>query len=112
MAEPRKPVNNPKSTKAASPSPGSRGAVKGAGSTKRTGSKSSNALISGNTIKTPALGKTVSPADRWKMIADTAFFKAERRGFAPGGEVADWLAAEMEVDTLLKGRNKKDAKAS
>jgi hypothetical protein len=27
----------------------------------------------------------------------TAYFRAERRGFAPGYEVEDWLAAEAEV---------------
>lgn len=33
------------------------------------------------------------------MIAEVAYFKAERRGFAPGYEVADWLEAERELDT-------------
>jgi DUF2934 family protein len=35
------------------------------------------------------------------MIAKAAYLRAERRGFAPGGEDADWLAAEAEVDALL-----------
>jgi hypothetical protein len=29
-------------------------------------------------------------------IAVAAYFRAERRGFAPGGELEDWLCAEAE----------------
>jgi hypothetical protein len=36
------------------------------------------------------------------MIAEAAYLRAERRGFAPGHEAEDWLAAEVEVDALLK----------
>jgi Protein of unknown function (DUF2934) len=32
------------------------------------------------------------------MIRTAAYFKAEKRNLAPGGEVSDWLAAEEEVD--------------
>jgi hypothetical protein len=35
------------------------------------------------------------------MIAEAAYLRAERRGFAPGYETEDWLAAESEVDALL-----------
>jgi hypothetical protein len=31
------------------------------------------------------------------MIATAAYYCAERRGFAAGGELADWLAAEAEI---------------
>ena len=37
-------------------------------------------------------------------IARLAYLKAERRGFAPGYEVSDWLEAEREVMQHLKGR--------
>ncbi len=33
-------------------------------------------------------------------IAEIAYFRAQRRGFAPGHELEDWLAAEAEVDRL------------
>jgi hypothetical protein len=36
------------------------------------------------------------------MIAEAAYLRAERRAFAPGNETEDWLAAEVEVDALLK----------
>jgi hypothetical protein len=45
--------------------------------------------------------KSISPDMRRAMIAEAAYLRAERRGFAPGGEVEDWLAAEREVDALL-----------
>jgi sterol desaturase/sphingolipid hydroxylase (fatty acid hydroxylase superfamily) len=31
------------------------------------------------------------------MIAEAAYYKAERRGFAPGWELHDWLEAEREI---------------
>ncbi len=42
------------------------------------------------------------PADvRQKMVADAAYYIAERRGFQVGDPVADWVAAEAEIDELL-----------
>jgi hypothetical protein len=32
-----------------------------------------------------------------ELVALAAYYRAERRGFAPGGEVEDWLEAEREV---------------
>jgi hypothetical protein len=40
---------------------------------------------------------------RHASIAEAAYFRAERRGFAPGHELADWLAAEDEVERRLNG---------
>ena len=37
-------------------------------------------------------------AERHNLIAEAAYLIAERRGFAPGHELSDWLAAEREVD--------------
>ena len=37
------------------------------------------------------------------MIAKAAYLRGERRGFAPGGETEDWMAAEQEIDALLSG---------
>jgi hypothetical protein len=31
------------------------------------------------------------------MIAEAAYFRAEKRGFVPGHELEDWLAAEAEI---------------
>jgi hypothetical protein len=43
----------------------------------------------------------VSAETRRAMIAESAYLRAERRGFASGYEVEDWCAAEREVDALL-----------
>jgi len=46
----------------------------------------------------------VDPEQRAGLIARAAYFRAQSRGFAPGDELADWLAAEAEVDAeLLRG---------
>jgi len=34
---------------------------------------------------------------REQLIAEAAYFHAERRGFAPGNEMSDWLQAEADV---------------
>lgn len=47
----------------------------------------------------------VSEDVRRSMIAEGAYLRAERRGFATGHEEEDWLAAEAEVDRLLKARH-------
>jgi hypothetical protein len=41
-------------------------------------------------------------AERRAMIAEAAYFRAERHGFTPGHELEDWLAAEQEVDARLR----------
>ena len=32
-----------------------------------------------------------------RRIAEAAYYRAERRGFSPGYEEEDWLAAEQEI---------------
>jgi hypothetical protein len=43
----------------------------------------------------------VGPEKRAALIAEAAFYRAEKRGFTPGHEQEDWLAAEAEVDARL-----------
>jgi DUF2934 family protein len=47
----------------------------------------------------------ISENARRGMIAEAAYLRAERRGFMPGFEVEDWLAAEAEVDALLEAEH-------
>jgi hypothetical protein len=47
---------------------------------------------------------SVSSEQRQQMIARAAYLRAERRGFAPGAEMQDWLEAEAEVDQRLGAR--------
>lgn len=48
----------------------------------------------------PAKGK-VSPEQRYCMIAEAAYYCAERRGFSGGNPLQDWVEAEAEIDRLL-----------
>lgn len=43
----------------------------------------------------------VDSEQRRGMIAEAAYYRAEQRGFAPGHELDDWCAAEIEVDAVL-----------
>jgi F0F1-type ATP synthase membrane subunit b/b' len=43
----------------------------------------------------------VGSGQRRQMIAEAAYFRAERRGFNGGDPVADWIDAEAEVDAEL-----------
>jgi hypothetical protein len=38
---------------------------------------------------------------REEMISIAAYYRAEKRGFADGDQVSDWLDAEAEIDELL-----------
>lgn len=48
-----------------------------------------------NRVQPPSQGELQS----W--IAEAAYYRAERRGFQPGFEVEDWLAAEAETRQRL-----------
>jgi hypothetical protein len=55
----------------------------------------------------------VAQADsRAAMIAEAAYFAAERRNFEPGYELTDWLAAEQEVAAQTVGKKTTRKKAS
>jgi hypothetical protein len=50
----------------------------------------------------PALGPAAAGgSERAELVRMAAYFRAERRGFAPGYEIEDWLAAEAEVAEKL-----------
>lgn len=49
----------------------------------------------------PAAATFTDPEQRAALIAEAAYFRAERRNFEPGHETEDWLAAEAEVDAKL-----------
>ena len=46
----------------------------------------------------------LSPEEVYRLIQESAYFKAKARGFAPGNEVQDWIEAEAEVRRRLEGR--------
>jgi hypothetical protein len=54
-----------------------------------------------------ASGNTSAKLSReevYKLIQESAYFKAKARGFAPGHEVQDWIEAEAEIRHRLEGR--------
>ncbi len=55
------------------------------------------------TAAAPVAAK-LDPAQRQRMIAEAAYYLAEKRGFAPGHDAADWAAAEKQIDAGLKGK--------
>jgi Protein of unknown function (DUF2934) len=70
---------------------------------KRTPRKPAAAATAGAATE-PVYSKFVDPTQRAALIARAAYLRAQNRGFMPGHEVADWLAAEAEVDAdLLRG---------
>ncbi|MEO8719067.1 MAG: DUF2934 domain-containing protein [Burkholderiales bacterium] len=47
------------------------------------------------------VGAPVSREERWRMVAEAAYYRARQRNFAGGDERADWLDAERQVDEQL-----------
>ena len=87
MEETRKPVR--KSRAATAPKP----AAKKAATRKAVARKPAGA-------QPRAAVATRTAAEREAEIRTAAYYRAERRGFAPGYEWDDWLAAEAEVSAL------------
>jgi hypothetical protein len=46
----------------------------------------------------------MSNEEVYRLIQETAYYKAKARGFAPGHEVQDWIEAEAEVRLRLESR--------
>ena len=63
--------------------------------------KATPAARPGDAKRTAPEPASITPDERRVLIAQAAYFRAEKRGFAPGGEERDWLEAELEVDALL-----------
>jgi hypothetical protein len=51
----------------------------------------------------PVVPAPLSLEEIYQLIRETAYKKAEARGFAPGVELQDWLEAENEVREKLEG---------
>lgn len=50
----------------------------------------------------PAADRWIDPEVREAMIAEAAYYCAEKRGFAPGHELEDWLEAEAQIEVALR----------
>jgi len=46
----------------------------------------------------------VTPEERYRMIEEAAYYRAEKRGFLGGDMAEDWSRAEAEIDQMLKAQ--------
>ena len=44
----------------------------------------------------------IAQAELERMIAEAAYYRAEKRGFAPGFEAGDWTEAEAEIKARVR----------
>lgn len=58
--------------------------------------------LNGSSTQAPAGLPELAGYPREELVAVAAYYRAERRGFAPNAEISDWLEAEAEVESLLK----------
>ena len=64
----------------------------------------SKKITSGAELHENSLGKDTvqDPASqREQMIATAAYFRAEKRGFSPSDDLADWFESEVEIEKHL-----------
>ena len=59
------------------------------------------AHVAQTTVVARRAATLTQPELRRDIVAQAAYFRAERRGFEPGHDLEDWLAAEAEVDAAL-----------
>ena len=59
-----------------------------------------NLIKFGFTLQTPP---SVQPINLDAMIAEAAYYKAEKRGFYPGNDIHDWLEAKRDIIALVYG---------
>lgn len=94
---PKRSARKPSAAKAAPPDQAGAAAAPEVGSA--AGRRKPRARV--KAAKAPA-PQAVTAERRLVLIAEAAYYRAERRGFQPGGEMADWLEAEAEVEALLQ----------
>jgi len=67
----------------------------------RTAGAVSTSPRTGNGDARTSAPSPVDAVKRHMLIAQAAYYRAEKRGFATGGELQDWLEAEAEIKKLL-----------
>jgi hypothetical protein len=77
--------------------------------TKTTAKPRATAKTTARRKSAAATRTTLTADDRRKLVEIAAYYRSERRGFVPGHEDEDWLAAEAEVDAHLAAIPKKRA---
>jgi hypothetical protein len=107
MAENQEKTTARASKKAGNRKTTPRGASKNAGTSKDTAPKAASKKATGRKKAAPsraskkvARKEPVSAEERYRMIQEAAYFRAEKEGFN-GDPWKCWLVAEAEVDALL-----------
>ena len=68
--------------------------------TKRDNPSSENHIRNGAFSPAGENRRAISPGERWLLITEKAYFRAQRRGFVGGDPFDDWEEAEREVDAI------------
>lgn len=55
------------------------------------------------TERSKTQAKDIAYDEVMTMIAEAAYYRAQGRGFSPGHEENDWLAAEKDIRSSLPG---------
>ena len=50
-----------------------------------------------------ATDRSTEPEMKWRMIAEAAYYCAEKRGFGPGHELDDWFQAATRINASTCG---------
>jgi len=56
-------------------------------------------------VSKPVSKPVISPRERYEMVAKMAYYRAEKRDFAPGHEKQDWLECEQIIDQMIKNND-------
>lgn len=90
-----------KSSTGSTPSKKTAPAAMAKSTTKTAKSVEKTAKSTKRTTKAKLVSTGITPDQRSQMIAEAAYFNAEKRGFDPNGQVDDWLQAETMVDEMI-----------
>jgi hypothetical protein len=97
-AAPKPDTANRSTTDGASAKKRSSASKSAEGSTKKASPRTRRTATSKPTVD----GATgLSAHERHALVAQAAYFRAAARGFAAGGELEDWVAAEAEIGAQL-----------
>ncbi len=80
-------------------SPGVKTVKRKAKKAEATGLTNGQVMVELESEANTAATASIDPEVRRQLVAAEAYLRAERRGFAAGQEVEDWIAAESVVDS-------------
>lgn len=99
----KKAVPSGTRTKQAAPA-GAKRAVKKAAPKKAAPKKAAPKKAASARTRKADAAPPISPEQRLELIAKTAYYLAEKRGFEGGDPEVDWFEAEAQVDAILAQR--------